>query len=93
VGLNVGAPVDVRVEDERPATFLRAAEQHIKQGETEVVVFLMSNPRKELYDQMKQLCCLKIPIPSQAILARLPPQPPKQHISLHENSWNLVYLM
>lgn len=62
-------PVDVRVEDDRPTTYLNAARRNIT-NDTEVVLFLMASPKKDLYDQMKQLLCLELPIPSQGMLQR-----------------------
>jgi hypothetical protein len=69
VGLAVAPPIDIRVDDDRPATYLNAAKRNIT-DDTEVVVFLMASPKKDLYDQMKQLLCLELPIPSQGILQR-----------------------
>lgn len=69
VGLAVAPPVDVRVEDDRPTTYLNAARRNIT-NDTEVVLFLMASPKKDLYDQMKQLLCLELPIPSQGMLQR-----------------------
>ncbi len=65
-------PVDIRVEDDRPATYLNAARRNIT-DDMEVVVFLMASPKKDLYDQMKQLLCLELPIPSQGMLQRSVP--------------------
>ncbi len=53
----------------RTNSFVEATQRAITE-KTQLVAFLMPHQRKDLYDRMKQLCCLQTPIPSQGMLTR-----------------------
>lgn len=56
---------NIQLNDDRAETYVNAAADNITNA-TQIVVFLIE-ARKDVYDRMKQLCCLDMPIPSQAI--------------------------
>jgi aubergine-like protein len=68
-GIRVDPPTQRVVQKEYADIFIAEAKRNIR-PETQAVVFLMTSQRKEIYDSMKQLCCLEMPIPSQAVTCR-----------------------
>lgn len=69
ISLHVDQPQCIALDDEQPATFEAAAKNNILDT-TQMVVFLITGQRKDVYDTMKQFCCLSMPIPSQALLLK-----------------------
>ncbi|NXH16862.1 PIWL1 protein, partial [Bucco capensis] len=66
IKMNMATMIEV---DDRTEAYLRALQQSIT-PDTNIVLCVLSAPRKDKYDAIKKYLCTECPIPSQCVLAR-----------------------
>ncbi|XP_074061368.1 piwi-like protein 1 isoform X2 [Macrotis lagotis] len=67
LGINLGAPKRCPVQD-KTEEYLKVLEDNVT-PQTQIVVCLLSNNKKEKYDAIKKYLCINCPVPSQCIVA------------------------
>uniref|UniRef100_A0A3B5M9T0 Piwi-like protein 2 n=1 Tax=Xiphophorus couchianus TaxID=32473 RepID=A0A3B5M9T0_9TELE len=71
IGLRMARPIRVELRDERTETYVKSIHSHLtSEPNLQLVVCIMVGNRDDLYIAIKKLCCVKSPIPSQAINIR-----------------------
>uniref|UniRef100_A0A3Q3RHZ1 Piwi-like protein 2 n=1 Tax=Mastacembelus armatus TaxID=205130 RepID=A0A3Q3RHZ1_9TELE len=71
MGLQLDRPITVELRDDRTETYVKSIHSHLSsKPNMQLVVCIMVGNRDDLYSAIKKLCCLKDPIPSQAINVR-----------------------
>lgn len=92
IGVKVERPIRVELQNDRTETYVKHIHSTItSEPNLQLVVCIMVGNRDDLYGAIKKLCCVKSPIPSQAINVRTISQPQKlrsvaQKIILQINS-------
>ncbi|XP_071774763.1 piwi-like protein 2 [Centroberyx gerrardi] len=92
MGLRVERPIRVELKDDRTETYVKSIHSQLtSEPNMQLVVCILVGNRDDLYSAIKKLCCVKSPIPSQAINVRTISQPQKlrsvaQKILLQMNS-------
>uniref|UniRef100_A0A669C115 Piwi-like protein 2 n=1 Tax=Oreochromis niloticus TaxID=8128 RepID=A0A669C115_ORENI len=92
IGVQMGRPICVELRDDRTETYVKTIHSHLtSQPNLQLVVCIIFGNRDDLYSAIKKLCCVKNPIPSQAINVRTISQQQKlksvaQKILLQMNS-------
>ncbi|XP_051807220.1 piwi-like protein 2 [Acanthochromis polyacanthus] len=92
IGLRLGRPIRVELRDDRTETYVKSIHSQLtSEPNMQLVVCIIVGNRDDLYSAIKKLCCVKSPIPSQAINVRTISQPQKlrsvaQKILLQMNS-------
>ncbi|KAM3872188.1 piwi-like protein 2 [Diretmus argenteus] len=92
MGLRLEGPNRVELRDDRTETYVKTIHSQLsREPNMQLVVCIMTGNRDDLYTAIKKLCCIKSPIPSQAINVRTISQPQKlrsvaQKILLQINS-------
>ncbi|KAM3867725.1 piwi-like protein 2 [Diretmus argenteus] len=92
MGLRLERPNRVELRDDRTETYVKTIHSQLsREPNMQLVVCIMTGNRDDLYTAIKKLCCIKSPIPSQAINVRTISQPQKlrsvaQKILLQINS-------
>ncbi|KAG7489427.1 piwi 2 [Solea senegalensis] len=92
IGLRLEQPMFVELRDDRTESYVRSIHcQLTSEPNMQLVVCIMVGNRDDLYSAIKKLCCVKSPIPSQAINIRTISNPMKlksiaQKILLQMNS-------
>merc|ERR1712050_250976 len=69
MGIMVNAPEIIGLPDDRTDTFVRALQGAVNQN-TQMVMVMVPNNRKDRYDAIKKFCCVDFPVPSQVVVAR-----------------------
>ncbi|KAK2582643.1 hypothetical protein KPH14_004922 [Odynerus spinipes] len=69
LGLQINAPREISLRDDRTDTYLREI-RHVINNETEMVVVVFPSNRTDRYSAIKKLCCVEKPVPSQVIISR-----------------------
>jgi len=69
LGIPADAPIELAVERDDSARIATALKNEISQNKRlqMVVVILSSKNRKDVYDAVKRICCLELPVPSQVV--------------------------
>ncbi|XP_061673769.1 piwi-like protein 2 isoform X2 [Syngnathoides biaculeatus] len=92
LGLQVARPTCVELRDDRIETYVKSIHSQLTcEASLQLVVCILVGNRNDLYCAIKKLCCVKSPIPSQAINVRTISQQQKlrsvaQKILLQVNS-------
>ncbi|XP_019740699.1 piwi-like protein 2 isoform X2 [Hippocampus comes] len=92
LGVEVARPVCVELRDDRTESYVKSIHSQFTSEPTlQLVVCILVGNREDLYSAIKKLCCVKSPIPSQAINVRTISQQQKlrsvaQKILLQVNS-------
>lgn len=92
MGIKVERPIRVELRDDRTETYVKNIHSQLtSEPNIQLVVCIMVGNRDDLYSAVKKLCCVKSPIPSQAINVKTISQPQKlrsvaQKIILQINS-------
>ncbi|KAM8760023.1 piwi-like protein 2 isoform 1-T2 [Acanthopagrus schlegelii] len=92
IGVRLERPIRVELRDDRTETYLKSIHSQLtSEPKMQLVVCIMVGNRDDLYSAIKKLCCVKSPIPSQAINVRTIAKPQKlrsiaQKILLQMNS-------
>ncbi|XP_044052946.1 piwi-like protein 2 [Siniperca chuatsi] len=92
IGVRLQRPIRVELRDDRTETYVKSIHfQLTSEPNMQLVVCIMVGNRDDLYSAIKKLCCVKSPIPSQAINVRTISQQQKlksvaQKILLQMNS-------
>ncbi|XP_068559469.1 piwi-like protein 2 [Cebidichthys violaceus] len=92
IGFRLGRPIRVELRDDRTETYVKSIHSQLtNEPNMQLVVCIMVGNRDDLYSAIKKLCCVKSPIPSQAINVRTISQQKKlksvaQKILLQMNS-------
>ncbi|XP_074527387.1 piwi-like protein 2 isoform X2 [Halichoeres trimaculatus] len=92
IGVRLERPIRVELRDDRTETYVKSIHSQLtSEPNMQLVVCIMVGNRDDLYSAIKKLCCVKSPIPSQAINVRTISQPQKlksvaQKILLQINS-------
>ncbi|KAK5602350.1 Piwi-like protein 2 [Crenichthys baileyi] len=92
IGVRLARPIKVELRDDRTETYVKSIHSHLtSEPNLQLVVCILVGNREDLYSAIKKLCCVKIPIPSQAINIRTISQQQKlksvaQKILLQVNS-------
>lgn len=92
MGIRVERPIRVELRDDRTETYVKSIHSQLtSEPNVQLVVCIMVGNRDDLYSAVKKLCCVKSPIPSQAINVKTISQPQKlrsvaQKIILQINS-------
>uniref|UniRef100_A0A672YJW0 Piwi-like protein 2 n=1 Tax=Sphaeramia orbicularis TaxID=375764 RepID=A0A672YJW0_9TELE len=92
IGIRIERPIHVPLRDDHTETYVKSIHsQLISKPNMQLVVCIIVGNRDDLYSAIKKLCCVKSPIPSQAINIRTISQPQKlrsiaQKILLQVNS-------
>ncbi|XP_068616765.1 piwi-like protein 1 isoform X2 [Brachionichthys hirsutus] len=68
MGIRLNRPVLVEYEDHQEA-LLRCLQHHVR-PQTQMVVIVLPNNRKDKYDAVKKYLCVDSPVPSQCVLSR-----------------------
>jgi aubergine len=68
LGFNVSNGERIRLQDARSAyNYINAIKDRISRGKPRLVVCLIQNDNKDIYDSIKKLCCVDNGIPSQVV--------------------------
>ncbi|XP_062240466.1 piwi-like protein 2 [Platichthys flesus] len=92
IGMRLERPICVELKDDRTESYVKSIHcQLTSEPNMQLVVCIMVGNRDDLYSAIKKLCCIKSPIPSQAINIRTISQQQKlksvaQKILLQMNS-------
>ncbi|KAM7391733.1 hypothetical protein PAMP_022396 [Pampus punctatissimus] len=92
IGVKIERPICVELRDDRTETYVKSIHSQLtSEPKMQLVVCIIVGNRDDLYSAIKKLCCVKSPIPSQAINIRTISQPQKlrsiaQKILLQMNS-------
>uniref|UniRef100_A0A3B4Y785 Piwi-like protein 2 n=1 Tax=Seriola lalandi dorsalis TaxID=1841481 RepID=A0A3B4Y785_SERLL len=92
IGVRLERPIRVELRDDRTETYVKSIHTQLtSEPNMQLVVCIMVGNRDDLYSAIKKLCCVKSPIPSQAINVRTISQQQKlksvaQKILLQMNS-------
>uniref|UniRef100_A0A667Z5X0 Piwi-like protein 2 n=1 Tax=Myripristis murdjan TaxID=586833 RepID=A0A667Z5X0_9TELE len=92
IGQRLERPIRVELRDDRTETYVKSIHSQLNSdANIQLVVCIMVGNRDDLYIAIKKECCIKSPIPSQAINVRTISQPQKlrsvaQKILLQMNS-------
>ncbi|XP_033476014.2 piwi-like protein 2 isoform X1 [Epinephelus lanceolatus] len=92
IGMRLERPTQVELRDDRTETYVKSIHAQLtSKPNMQLVVCIMVGNRDDLYSAIKKLCCVRSPIPSQAINVRTISQPQKlksvaQKILLQVNS-------
>ncbi|CAK6950431.1 piwi-like protein 2 [Scomber scombrus] len=71
IGLRLERPIRVELRDDRTETYVKSIHSQLtSEPNMQLVVCIMVGNRDDLYSAIKKLCCVKSPIPSQAINVR-----------------------
>lgn len=70
MGIKAHPPYRVEVSNDMPDQLVNCLKQNIK-DDTQMVVCVVSNKRKDRYDAIKKICCLEKPVPSQVCTAQI----------------------
>uniref|UniRef100_A0A671UE08 Piwi-like protein 2 n=1 Tax=Sparus aurata TaxID=8175 RepID=A0A671UE08_SPAAU len=71
IGVRLERPIRVELRDDRTETYLKSIHSQLtSEPKMQLVVCIMVGNRDDLYSAIKKLCCVKSPIPSQAINVR-----------------------
>ncbi|CAF1424094.1 unnamed protein product [Rotaria magnacalcarata] len=68
-GMEVEYPTVMQLPNDRPETYLSALPEKIQKN-TDLVLCVLPNNRKDRYDALKKYMCLDNPVPSQMVLAK-----------------------
>ncbi|CAF4977055.1 unnamed protein product, partial [Rotaria sp. Silwood1] len=68
-GMEVEYPNVIQLPNDRPETYLSALPEKIQKN-TDLVLCILPNNRKDRYDALKKYMCLDNPVPSQMVLAK-----------------------
>ncbi|CAF0863904.1 unnamed protein product, partial [Didymodactylos carnosus] len=69
MGMNVESPDTVQLPNDRSETYLDALTAKVKKN-TDLVLCILPNDRKDRYDAIKKYLCLDNPVPSQMVLSK-----------------------
>ncbi|KAM3610700.1 uncharacterized protein V6R79_007566 [Siganus canaliculatus] len=92
IGFRMERPIRVELRDDRTETYVKSIHSQLtSEPNLQLVVCILVGNRDDLYSAIKKLCCVKSPIPSQAINVRTISQPQKlrsvaQKVLLQVNS-------
>uniref|UniRef100_A0A8C4HI83 Piwi-like protein 2 n=1 Tax=Dicentrarchus labrax TaxID=13489 RepID=A0A8C4HI83_DICLA len=92
IGVRLERPIRVELRDDRTETYVKTIHSQLtSEPNMQLVVCILVGNREDLYSAIKKLCCVKSPIPSQAINVRTISQQQKlksvaQKILLQMNS-------
>ncbi|KAK5871678.1 hypothetical protein PBY51_004543 [Eleginops maclovinus] len=76
IGLRLARPIHVALRDDRTESYVKAIHSQItSEPNMQLVVCIIVGNREDLYSAIKKLCCVRSPIPSQAINVRTISQP------------------
>lgn len=64
MGIQARQPREVQVTQDSPEQLVNSLKQNID-GNTQMVVVVVTSKRKDRYDAVKRICCLEKPVPSQ----------------------------
>ncbi|KAM9360170.1 piwi-like protein 2 [Symphorus nematophorus] len=71
IGMRLERPIRVELRDDRTETYVKSIHSQLtSEPNLQLVVCIMVGNRDDLYSAIKKLCCVKSPIPSQAINVR-----------------------
>ncbi|XP_070760250.1 piwi-like protein 2 [Enoplosus armatus] len=71
IGVRLQRPIRVELRDDRTETYVKSIHSQLtSEPNMQLVVCIMVGDRDDLYSAIKKLCCVKSPIPSQAINIR-----------------------
>uniref|UniRef100_A0AAQ4PS73 Piwi-like protein 2 n=1 Tax=Gasterosteus aculeatus aculeatus TaxID=481459 RepID=A0AAQ4PS73_GASAC len=78
IGMSLRRPIRVELRDNRTETYLKSIHSQVNnEPNMQLIVCIMEGNRDDLYSAIKKLCCVKSPIPSQAINVRTISKPQK----------------
>ncbi|CAG5920323.1 unnamed protein product [Menidia menidia] len=92
IGMRLERPIRVELRDDRTETYVKSIHSQLtSEPNLQLVVCILVGSRDDLYSAIKKLCCVKSPVPSQAINVRTISQQQKlrsiaQKILLQVNS-------
>jgi len=69
MGMRVADPQLCRLQSDQPRQYIQSLKEQIK-PDTEIVVCIVPNNRKDRYDAIKKITCVENPVPSQVIVSR-----------------------
>ncbi|CAJ1068159.1 piwi-like protein 2 [Xyrichtys novacula] len=71
LGVKLERPIHVKLRDDRTDTYVKSIHSQLtSEPNMQLVVCILVGNRDDLYSAIKKLCCVKSPIPSQAINVR-----------------------
>ncbi|XP_070689873.1 piwi-like protein 2 [Pempheris klunzingeri] len=71
IGLRLERPIRVELRDDRTDTYVKSIHSQLtSEPNMQLIVCIIVGNRDDLYSAIKKLCCVKSPIPSQAINVR-----------------------
>ncbi|XP_028269656.1 piwi-like protein 2 [Parambassis ranga] len=78
IGVRLQRPIRIELRDDRTETYVKTIHAQLtSEPNLQLVVCILVGNRDDLYSAVKKLCCVKNPIPSQAINARTISNPQK----------------
>lgn len=69
LGIMLTKPVFVQLPDDKNNSYMEAIKANL-QPTVQCVVCILPTPKKDRYDQIKRLCSLELPVPSQCVVAK-----------------------
>ncbi|XP_066267704.1 piwi-like protein 1 [Branchiostoma lanceolatum] len=69
MGMSINKPVMCELSDDRTDSYLHTMREQMNDN-TQMVVCIVPNNRKDRYDAIKTFCCVDRPVPSQVIVSR-----------------------
>jgi len=69
MGIKIDKPEMEALQNDRADSYLRAIKDR-KNSDTQMVVCIVPNNRKDRYDAIKKYCCVDNPVPSQVVVSR-----------------------
>ncbi|CAH1233753.1 PIWIL1 [Branchiostoma lanceolatum] len=69
MGMSINKPVMCELSDDRTDSYLSTMREQMNDN-TQMVVCIVPNNRKDRYDAIKTFCCVDRPVPSQVIVSR-----------------------
>jgi len=69
MGMRVDEPRKCNLNDDSARTYFQTLREQIR-PDTQIVVCIVPNNRKDRYDAIKKLCCVEKPVPSQCVISK-----------------------
>lgn len=69
MGMRISPPSVVEINQDRNENYLQAIRQNLN-PETQMVVTVVANNKKDRYDAIKKTCCIDNPVPSQVVMQK-----------------------
>jgi len=69
MGMKIAKPISIELNNDRNESYLQAIRSNLC-PETQMVMTVLTNNKKDRYDAIKKSCCIDNPVPSQCVLQK-----------------------